>query len=55
DGFYIPEYALTAAGGPYHWQAAHLLARSIYTNGPKAGQFRGFGTPQSIFALECIL
>jgi CO/xanthine dehydrogenase Mo-binding subunit len=27
----------------------------VYTNGPKSGQFRGFGAPQSTFALECTL
>jgi CO/xanthine dehydrogenase Mo-binding subunit/aerobic-type carbon monoxide dehydrogenase small subunit (CoxS/CutS family) len=54
-GQYIPNYAVTASGGPYRWQAVDAQARSIYTNGPKGGQFRGFGTPQSIFALECTL
>lgn len=54
-GRFIPNYALTAAGGPYRWQAVDGLARSIYTNGPKAGQYRGFGTSQSTFALECAL
>jgi aldehyde oxidoreductase len=54
-GQYIPNYALTAAGGGYRWQAVDGLARSVYTNGPKAGQYRGFGTAQSTFALECAL
>ncbi|MFZ5809394.1 MAG: molybdopterin-dependent oxidoreductase [Chloroflexota bacterium] len=54
-GRYIPNYALTAAGGAYRWKAVDGLARSIYTNGPKSGQFRGFGTAQSTFALECTL
>jgi CO/xanthine dehydrogenase Mo-binding subunit len=31
------------------------MARSIYTNGPKSGQYRGFGTSQSTFVLECAL
>jgi CO/xanthine dehydrogenase Mo-binding subunit len=30
-------------------------ARAVYSNGPKAGQFRGFGTPQAAFAMECAL
>jgi len=55
DGFHIPEYATVAAGGAYRWQGADIRAQSIYTNGPKCGQFRGFGTPQSTFALECAL
>lgn len=55
SGRHIPNYALTAAGGAYRWQAVDGLARSILTNGPKAGQYRGFGTAQSTFALECTL
>ena len=54
-GRFIPNYALTAAGGAYRWEAVDGEARSIYTNGPKAGQYRGFGTAQSTFALECAL
>lgn len=54
-GTFIPNYALTAAGGAYRWRAVDGLARSVYTNGPKSGQFRGFGTAQSTFALECAL
>lgn len=38
-GQYIPNYALTAGGG-YRWQAVEGLAQTIYTNGPKSGQFR---------------
>jgi len=54
-GRFIPNYAATAVGGAYRWQAVDVLARSVYTNGPKSGQFRGFGTAQSTFALECAL
>ncbi len=54
-GYYLPDYALMASGGPYRWQAVDARARSVYTNGPKSGQFRGFGAPQSAFALECTL
>ena len=54
-GYWIPNYAITASGGAYIWQAVDAWAQSVYTNGPKAGQFRGFGTPQSTFALECTL
>lgn len=54
-GHFIPNYALTAAGGAYRWQAVDGMARSVYTNGPKSGQFRGFGSTQSTFALECAL
>jgi CO/xanthine dehydrogenase Mo-binding subunit/aerobic-type carbon monoxide dehydrogenase small subunit (CoxS/CutS family) len=54
-GQYIVDFALVGSGGPYQFQAVDGKADSIYTNGPKAGQFRGFGTPQSTFALECLL
>ncbi|MCS6908101.1 MAG: molybdopterin cofactor-binding domain-containing protein, partial [Anaerolineales bacterium] len=54
-GQYIPNYALTAGGGCYRWQAVEGLARTVYTNGPKSGQFRGFGTSQATFGLECTL
>ena len=54
-GQYIPNYAVTASGGPYRWQAVDARAQSVYTNGPKSGQFRGFGNTQSAFALECTL
>jgi CO/xanthine dehydrogenase Mo-binding subunit len=54
-GYWIPNYAVTASGGPYRWQAVDASAQTIYTNAAKCGQFRGFGTPQSIFALECTL
>lgn len=54
-GRHIPQYAVVAGGGPYRWQAVDAVARAVYTNGPKAGQMRGYGTPQSMFALECTL
>lgn len=54
-GRYIANYANTASIGPYRWQAAEARAWMIYSNGPKAGQFRGFGSPQATFAMECTL
>jgi aldehyde oxidoreductase len=54
-GQYLPDFALTASGGPYQWQAFDGFAQTVYTNGPKSGQFRGFGCSQSAFALECTL
>jgi CO/xanthine dehydrogenase Mo-binding subunit len=54
-GYWIPNYAVTASGGPYVWQAVDAYARTVYTNGPKCGQFRGYGSPQSAFALGCAL
>jgi CO/xanthine dehydrogenase Mo-binding subunit len=54
-GYWIPNYAVTASGGPYLYQAVDAYAQAVYTNGPKCGQFRGYGSPQSTFALECTL
>ncbi|CAG1011264.1 aerobic carbon-monoxide dehydrogenase large subunit [Anaerolineales bacterium] len=54
-GQYIVDYAVVGSGGAYRWQAVDSFAQTIYTNGPKAGQYRGFGTTQSTFALECAL
>jgi aldehyde oxidoreductase len=54
-GQYIADYAVTGSGGPYRWQAVDASAQSVYTNGPKSGQFRGFGNAQATFALECTL
>ncbi|MCL7452277.1 MAG: molybdopterin-dependent oxidoreductase [Anaerolineae bacterium] len=55
DGHYIPQYASVAGCGPYRWQAVDARAWSVYTNGPKSGQMRGFGTPQATLGLECSL
>jgi aldehyde oxidoreductase len=54
-GSFIPNYAITSSGGPYRWSAVDAYAQTIYTNGPKSGQYRGFGTSQSVFASECTL
>ncbi|HTZ50095.1 MAG TPA: molybdopterin cofactor-binding domain-containing protein [Spirochaetia bacterium] len=54
-GRYLPNYAVVTSVGPYRWQAVSARARAIYSNGPKAGQFRGFGTPQAALAMECAL
>lgn len=54
-GQFIPNFAVTASGGPYRWQAVDATATTVYTNGSKAGQFRGFGTTQAAFATECAL
>ena len=54
-GYWIPDYAIVTGGGGYRWLAADAQAKVVYTNGPRAGQMRGYGTPQSAFALECTL
>src|SRR6202158_6027442 len=40
------------APGPYHWPYITVHAKAMATNIPPHGAFRGFGAPQSIFALE---
>jgi CO/xanthine dehydrogenase Mo-binding subunit len=40
------------AAGPYRWPVVDLQARALATNCPPHGAFRGFGAPQSLFALE---
>lgn len=38
--------------GPYVWPHANIRGRVVMTNSNPYGAFRGFGAPQSIFALE---
>ncbi|HVF57290.1 MAG TPA: xanthine dehydrogenase family protein molybdopterin-binding subunit [Pyrinomonadaceae bacterium] len=40
------------AAGPYSCPNVRIRARAVATNAPPHGAFRGFGAPQSIFALE---
>lgn len=40
------------AGGPYYWPNVRIRARALATNAPPHGAFRGFGAPQSLFAME---
>ena len=40
------------AGGPYACPNVRIRSQAIATNAPPHGAFRGFGAPQSIFALE---
>jgi CO/xanthine dehydrogenase Mo-binding subunit len=40
------------AGGPYYWPNFRLRAKAVATNAPPHGAFRGFGAPQSLFAME---
>ncbi len=43
------------ATGPYRLRAALCTTRGIYTNGPPAGAFRGFGVPQAAIAHEALM
>ena len=40
------------AGGPYYWPDIRIRAKAVATNAPPHGAFRGFGAPQSLFAME---
>jgi CO/xanthine dehydrogenase Mo-binding subunit len=40
------------AAGPYHCANVRINSRAVATNAPPHGAFRGFGAPQSVFALE---
>jgi CO/xanthine dehydrogenase Mo-binding subunit len=40
------------AGGPYYWPSIRVSAKAVATNAPPHGAFRGFGAPQTIFAME---
>jgi CO/xanthine dehydrogenase Mo-binding subunit len=43
------------AAGPYNCPNVRIRSRAVATNVPPHGAFRGFGAPQSVFALECHL
>ena len=40
------------APGPYFWPNVRVRSRAVATSAPPHGAFRGFGAPQSLFALE---
>ena len=40
------------AAGPYHCPNVRIRSQAVATNAPPHGAFRGFGAPQSIFAME---
>ena len=40
------------AGGPYYWPSIRMRSKALATNCPPHGAFRGFGAPQSLFAME---
>lgn len=42
------------ASGPYRVAGYEACSAAIYTNGPPAGAFRGFGVPQSAIAQEVL-
>src|SRR5438876_1424292 len=40
------------AGGPYYWPSVRIRTKAVATNTPPHVAFRGFGAPQSLFAME---
>ncbi len=40
------------ASGAYRWPACRIEGRVVATNTPPNGAFRGFGVPQTVFAME---
>jgi CO/xanthine dehydrogenase Mo-binding subunit len=40
------------AGGPYYWPSVRIRGKAVATTAPPHGAFRGFGAPQSLFAME---
>ena len=40
------------AGGPYRCANTRIRGRAMFTNTPPNGAFRGFGAPQTLFAIE---
>lgn len=51
-GAQVLQRACTHATGPYRIPHVSIRGRAVYTNNPPAGAFRGFGVPQSNFAIE---
>jgi aldehyde oxidoreductase len=47
----VPVHAM----GPYEVRSALSTSRAVYTNGPPAGAFRGFGVPQAAIAHEALM
>jgi len=48
----VLQRACTHAGGPYNFGNIDVVGRAAYTNNPPGGAFRGFGVPQSAYAME---
>jgi len=51
-GYVVMLRAVTHAMGPYEVEAAKIDATAVYCNTVIGGAFRGFGTPQAVFACE---
>ncbi len=51
-GSYVMTRTATHATGPYEIPHVWIDCRAVYTNNIPSGAFRGFGVPQSAFAVE---
>ena len=49
----IPNRTAMYAGGAYEIPTARALSHSVFTNHPYGCAFRGLGSPQAHFAMEC--
>ena len=43
------------SSGPYRMQSAHVVGKAVYTNSAVKGAMRGFGAPQTAFAIESLI
>ena len=48
----VASRAVLHAAGAYRWKAARIDCKVVQTNTPPNGAFRGFGVPQTLFAIE---
>lgn len=54
-GIPVLDQATLFATGPYDIPNVRIKGKSVYTNNVPCGAFRGFGIPQSAFAIESLL
>ncbi|MCD4829601.1 MAG: molybdopterin-dependent oxidoreductase [Candidatus Cloacimonetes bacterium] len=53
--FFVTWRSLVQATGPYAIPNVSIDIRGVYTNNPYTGAFRGYGSPQVIFAQESLM
>lgn len=51
----VADTAATRVDSLYRFESVKTACRLVYTNKPTSGMFRGFGNPQSTFAVECMM
>jgi xanthine dehydrogenase molybdenum-binding subunit len=54
-GTKVLERAAGHSCGPYRVANVDIAAKTVYTNNPPSGAMRGFGVPQTAFAIESVL